>query len=548
MTNVYLGSEAGFADVFAPVNEIVKTYSQGSSERASLQSTLQSMACDEVELCMMINGNAIETGEFANVVAPHNHQKVIARAHLASNSHVHQAIDACRSASKMWADFDWKSRAAIFLKAADLAAGPWRNKLNAATMLGQSKTVHQAEIDSAAELIDFFRWNVAFMQSMYAEQPVSAEGEWNRIDYRPLEGFVYAVTPFNFTAIAANLPCAPALLGNVVVWKPSAGAMLSANVVMALLREAGLPDGVINLVNGDPVMITKELVSQHDFAGVHFTGSTAVFDELSRQIASHIGQYKSYPRVVGETGGKNFVLVHPSANVPAVATALIRGAFEYQGQKCSAASRVFVPQSLWPKIKEVLCDLLPTIGVGDVADFKNFMGAVIDTRAFRKHQDAIQKAKTSSTEQIIAGGQTDDEYGYFVYPTVIQTTDSKSTLLTEELFGPIMAIFVFPDSEFTEIVDNIDHSSVYGLTGAIFSQDRSVIASVSQQLRYAAGNFYINDKPTGAVVGRQPFGGARASGTNDKAGSLWNLTRWVSPRTIKENFAPPTDYRYAFLS
>lgn len=434
----------------------------------------------------------------------------------------------------------------MFLKAADLAAGPYRQRLNATTMLGQSKTVHQAEIDSAAELVDFWRCNVAFMLRIYEEQPVSPAGAWNRIDYRPLEGFVYAVTPFNFTAIAANLPGAPALLGNTVVWKPSSHARLSAHVIVEVLRAAGLPDGVINVVNGDPREISECVLASRELAGVHYTGSTQVFDELQRRIAS--GRYRSYPRVVGETGGKNFVLAHPSASLAALATAIVRGAFEYQGQKCSAASRVFIPESLWPALRERLADEIQSIAAGDVRDLRNFMGAVIHEAAWRKHEQAIEQGRRRGANELVAGGRTDRSLGYFVHATLLRTDEIGDPLMTEELFGPIATAFVYPDARFAEILGRIDQSSDYGLTGAIFATERTAIEQASAALRYAAGNLYINDKPTGAVVGQQPFGGGRASGTNDKAGSMWNLMRWVSPRTIKETFAPPVEYRYPFMA
>jgi 1-pyrroline-5-carboxylate dehydrogenase len=473
---------------------------------------------------------------------------VLADAHLAGPAETEAAISAALAAAPGWSKTSCAERASVFLKAADLLAGPWRDRLNAATMLGQSKTVHQAEIDSAAELIDFFRWNVAFMYRIYEEQPLSPDGTWNRLDYRPLEGFVFAVTPFNFTAIAANLPSAPALMGNTVVWKASPKAMLSAHIVMELLHEAGLPDGVINLINGEAADIAATMLANENLAGVHFTGSSSVFDQITRVVAHRVGSYKNHPRIIGETGGKNFVIAHPSADIDALVTAIVRGGFEYQGQKCSAASRVFIAASIWPQVREQLCDEIATIKVGDVADFRNFMGAVIDEAAWSRHREAIEAAKASSDTTLLAGGATDKSEGYFVHPTLLTTTNPRSQLLKEELFGPIVTVLAYPDDTFTEILDVIDAGCVYGLTGSVFARDRRAIAIASDRLRNAAGNFYINDKPTGAVVGQQPFGGGRMSGTNDKAGSMWNLARWVSPRTIKESRVPPTDYRYPFMA
>jgi 1-pyrroline-5-carboxylate dehydrogenase len=455
---------------------------------------------------------------------------------------VSAAIAAAKQAWPDWSRTDWEARARIFLKAADLIAGPWRDRLNAATMLGQSKTVYQAEIDSAAELVDFLRFNVQFMLRLYGEQPLSPAGAWNRVDYRPLEGFVYAVTPFNFTAIAGNLPCAPALMGNTILWKPSANAKYSAHFLMAALLQAGLPDGVINLVYGDAAEVAETALSDSTLAGIHFTGSTSVFENLLRGLASR--HYRNYPRVVGETGGKNFTLAHPSADVASLATAILRGGYEYQGQKCSATSRVFVPRSLWPMLKDRLVADIASIRVGDVADFTTFMGAVIDQKSWCKLSSAIDEARASSTESILAGAAPDMETGYFVPPTLIETSNPGSRFMTEEFFGPVVTAFVFDDARFDEILTDIDAGSAYGLTGAVFARDAAAISRSLERLRYAAGNIYVNDKSTGAIVGQQPFGGARASGTNDKAGSMWNLARWVSPRTIKENFVPATDYRY----
>lgn len=538
----------------APVNERVRDYAPGSAERASISLALQRMSRERIELPLFIGGNEIRTGHLLTSVMPHDHAHVLGDAHLAGPDEIQAAIAAAKRAAPDWANRHWSERAAVFLKAAELLAGPWRDTLNAATMLGQSKTVHQAEIDSAAELIDFWRFNVEFMLRIYGEQPLSGGGAWNRVDYRPLEGFVYAITPFNFTAIAGNLPSAPALMGNTVVWKPSATAMYSAHFVMQLLREAGLPDGVINLVNGSGAQVSDIVLADPALAGVHFTGSTAVFNGIMQRVAGQIGHYRNYPRIVGETGGKNFVLAHPSADMEALATGILRGGFEYQGQKCSAASRVFVPRSLWPALRERLCDEIATIRVGDVADFGNFMGAVIDEKAWRKHTAAIGEARSQPGCEILAGGRTRKDRGYFVDPTLIVTDNLESGLLREEFFGPIVTAYAYEDrgshddSGFAGMIRSIDATSHYGLTGCVFARDRAAVAQATLGLRNAAGNFYINDKPTGAVVGQQPFGGGRASGTNDKAGSIWNLIRWVSPRAIKETLVSPHDYRYPFLS
>lgn len=537
----------GRARLPGPVNEAVRGYAPGTSERASLQSALARMAGERIELPLIIDGKEISTGRLEAAVMPHAHRHVLADAHLADTAHVQAAVDAARRAQHDWATASWEDRAAIFLRAADLLAGPWRDRLNAATMLGQSKTAHQAEIDSAAELIDFWRFNVEFMQRIYDEQPASGPGVWNRVDYRPLEGFVYAATPFNFTAIAGNLPTAPALMGNTVIWKPSTTAKYSAHFVMALLGEAGLPDGVINLVYGDGAEVAGQLLASRDLAGVHFTGSTDVFRGMVRTVGQQLDHYRSFPRIVGETGGKNFILAHASADLEALATAVIRGAFEYQGQKCSAASRLFVAQSLWPRLRERLCDEIGTIAVGDVRDFRNFMGAVIDEKAWKRHMAVFAEARTAAFTQILSGGAGNQATGYFVQPTLIVTEDINSSLLVDEFFGPIVTAYVYPVREFDEILRLIDGQGVYGLTGSIFGTERRPIGAAIAGLRQAAGNFYINDKPTGAVVGQQPFGGARASGTNDKAGSMWNLIRWVSPRAIKETLVPPRDYRYSSM-
>jgi 1-pyrroline-5-carboxylate dehydrogenase len=531
-----------------PSNEPVLAYAPGSAERRTLESKLRELRANRIELPLLVDGQELRTGWFEEAIEPHDHRSVLALAHLANVSQMHQAIEAARRAAHDWSRMPWQDRAAIFLKAADLAAGPWRATLNAATMLGQSKTVHQAEIDSAAELVDFLRFNVDFMARLEAEQPASSPGAWNRLDYRPLEGFVYAVTPFNFTAIAANLPCAPALMGNAVVWKPSANAKFSAHFVMRVLREAGLPDGVINLVYGDPASLSHVALTSPWLGGVHFTGSTGVFQSILQQVYGAPGRYHSYPRIVGETGGKNFVVAHASCDLEALVTAVVRGGFEYQGQKCSAASRIFVPASLWPTLKARLVDEMAKIRIGDVTDFGNFMGAVIDERAWNRLAAAIGRARSGTGGQLVAGGDHSKEQGYFIHPTLIETDDLHSPFLIEELFGPIVGVNVYQEKAFGHLLAAIDESSAYGLTGAVFAQDRAAIALAADQLRNAAGNFYINDKPTGAVVGQQPFGGGRLSGTNDKAGSLWNLIRWVSPRTIKESFVPQREWRYPFLA
>ena len=538
---------SGLARPPMPVNEAVRSYAPGSGERASLQAALARMTGERIELPLVIGGRAVTTGRLEAAVMPHAHRHVLADAHLAEPVHVQMAVEAARRAHHDWAAMPWEDRAAIFLRAADLLAGPWRDRLNAATMLGQSKTAHQAEIDAAAELIDFWRFNVAFMRRIYEEQPASPPGVWNRVDYRPLEGFVYAATPFNFTAIAGNLPTAPALMGNTVVWKPSAAAKVSAHFIMALLGEAGLPDGVINLAYGDGAATARQLLAERDLAGVHFTGSTDVFRAMVRSIGEQLERYRGFPRVVGETGGKNFILAHASADLEALATAVIRGAFEYQGQKCSAASRLFVARSLWPRLRERLCDEIATIGVGDVSDFRNFMGAVIDEKAWRRHMAVFARARDAVSTSILAGGSGDNTTGYFVQPTLIVTDDIDSRLMVDEFFGPIVTAHVYPDDEFDDMLQVIDGQGAYGLTGSVFATERQPIVAALAGLRQAAGNFYINDKPTGAVVGQQPFGGARASGTNDKAGSVWNLVRWASPRAIKELLVPPRDYRYSSM-
>jgi 1-pyrroline-5-carboxylate dehydrogenase len=542
-----LSTDTGLFQLPPIVNEPVRSYAPGSGERAAMSAALAAMAGETHEMPSVIAGRDVRTGILADAVMPHRHAHVLGHAHQARANDVVAAIAAAKEASGDWSRLPWTERAAIFLKAADLLAGPWRDRLNAATMLGQSKTVHQAEIDSAAELIDFWRFNVQFARRIYEDQPISSPGTWNRIDYRPLEGFVLAITPFNFTAIAGNLPTAPALMGNTVVWKPAATAMLAAHLIMQLLRAAGLPDGVINLVYGEPETVVAAAIDDEGFAGLHFTGSTQVFNKLLSEIYGDLKRYRCYPRVVGETGGKNFILAHASANLEALATAIIRGGYEYQGQKCSAASRVFAPQSLWPRLKERLVDEIATIKTGDVRDFSNFMGAVIDEKAWTRHVNAITQAKRDSSAEIISGGGADKTVGFFVQPTLIETASIANALMQDELFGPIVAVHVFADCAFQEMTLTINDQSHYGLTGSVFATERAALHQAAIDLRHAAGNFYLNDKPTGAVVGQQPFGGARRSGTNDKAGSALNLLRWISPRTIKETFNPPIDYHYPFL-
>jgi 1-pyrroline-5-carboxylate dehydrogenase len=503
------------------------------------------MAAERLDIPILIGGDEIRTGETTQAVMPHAHEHVLADWHRAAPKHVEQAIAAARDAQPEWANWPWEDRAAVFLRAAELLSTTWRATLNAATMLGQSKTAYQAEIDSACELIDFWRFNTYFAQEMYAEQPLSTHAMWNQLDYRPLEGFVYAITPFNFTAIGGNLPTAPALMGNTVVWKPASTAVLSSWYVLQILREAGLPDGVINFVPGDARAISDIALAHRDLAGVHFTGSTDVFNSMWKTIGANMANYRSYPRIVGETGGKDFIVAHPSANASAVAVGIARGAFEYQGQKCSAASRAYLPRSLWDRIRDETVAMIEDIRVGDVRDFRNFMGAVIDKRAFTKISEYIGEAKQSA--RVVTGGACRDGDGYFISPTLVETDDPAHRLMREEIFGPVMTVYVYDDAQWTDILRTVDETSPYALTGAVFANDRGAIKQAAMALRNAAGNFYINDKPTGAVVGQQPFGGARASGTNDKAGSKLNLMRWVSPRAIKETFAPPTDYRYPFM-
>ena len=541
-----LSAFTGIRRVPPPVNEPIKSYAPGSPERTELKARIATMESERIEIPLVIGGREIHTGTTSQAVMPHNHKHVLADWHRASAEHVTDAIDAARRARAEWANWAWEDRAAIFLKAAELLATTWRSTLNAATMLGQSKTVFQAEIDAACELIDFYRFNPAYAQDLYSEQPLSNGAAWNQLDYRPLEGFVYAVTPFNFTSIAGNLPTAPALMGNTVIWKPASSAMLSAYYIMKLLEEAGLPPGVINLVPGDAGLISDKLLAHRDLAGVHFTGSTAVFNNMWKTIGASMSRYKSYPRIVGETGGKDFIVAHPSADPAALSVAIARGGFEYQGQKCSAASRVYIPESIWPEVRDRTVAIMKDIRMGDVSDFRNFMGAVIDKKAFTKIGEYLEHARKNAN--VVAGGVARGEEGYFIEPTLIETKDPSYRLLCEEIFGPVVTAHVFPDSKWSETLRIVDETSPYALTGAVFSRDRQPIREAALVLRNAAGNFYINDKPTGAVVGQQPFGGARGSGTNDKAGSKLNLVRWISPRAVKETFSPPTDYRYPFMA
>jgi 1-pyrroline-5-carboxylate dehydrogenase len=529
-----------------PVNEPVKSYAPGSPERCELKTRLDAMASERIDIPMLIGGKDVRTGRTANAVMPHCHRHVLGDYHLATETEVQSAIASAVAAQREWAAWPWEERAAVFLKAGELLATSWRATLNAATMLGQSKTAFQAEIDSACELADFWRFNPYYAQQLYREQPISDRGVWNQADYRGLEGFVYAVTPFNFTAIGGNLPTAPALMGCAVVWKPASSAMLSAHYIMRLLIEAGLPPGVINMVSGDAVMISNAVLSSRDLAGTHFTGSTAVFNAMWKTIGSSMATYRSYPRIVGETGGKDFIVAHPSADPQALAVAIVRGAFEYQGQKCSAASRAYVARSIWPDVRDRVVAMIQELRMGDVRDFRNFMGAVIDKKGFDKIGGYIADARANA--KIVAGGGTDDSDGYFIAPTLVETTDPSYRLLQEEIFGPVITACPFDDAKWSETLGLVDRTSPYALTGAVFARDRRAIVEAGDALRNAAGNFYINDKPTGAVVGQQPFGGSRGSGTNDKAGSKMNLLRWVSARSVKENFNPPRDYRYPFMA
>ena len=525
-----------------PTNEPALTYAPGSGERAALKAALSEVAETPIGIPLVIGGRRLKSRHTRPIVMPCEHQHVLANAHMATASDVRAAIEAAMRAHRDWAARPWTDRAAVFLKAADLLASTWRSTLNATTMVGQAKTVVQAEIDSACELADFWRFNVRFASELYAEQPASGPGVWNQLDYRPLEGFVYAVTPFNFTAIAGNLPTAPVLMGGVAVWKPAATALRSAYAIMQLLEAAGLPKGVINFVPGDAALVTSTVLASSDLAGIHFTGSTGVFQHLWQTVASNLAAYKSYPRLVGETGGKDFIVVHPSADLEAAAVAIVRGGFEYQGQKCSAASRIYVPASRWPALRDRIVALMDTIVTGDVRDFRTFAGAVIDKPAFDRIRGAIRYARR--TARIVRGGEASDRVGYFVSPTLVETRDPQHRLMRDEIFGPVVTVYVYRDRQWPDMLKTVDGTSPYALTGAIFARDRDAVGDASSALRYAAGNFYVNDKPTGAVVGQQPFGGGRASGTNDKAGSKLNLTRWITARTIKETFVPPVDYTY----
>ena len=537
---------AGIPRIPPAVNDVNKSYLPGSPERAELKARLAAMTAERIEIPLVIGGREIRSGRVERVVMPHNHRHVLADWHAAGPEHVHQAIAAAAEAHREWSRWPWQDRAAVFLRAAELLATTWRSTLNAATMLGQSKTVFQAEIDSASEMIDFWRFNPAFAQELYEEQPASSHATWNALDYRPLEGFVYAVTPFNFTSIAGNLPTAPALMGNTVIWKPASSAMLSAHCIMKLLEAAGLPPGVINFVPGNAVEISSILLDSPDLAGIHFTGSTGVFQSMWRTVGSNIARYRSYPRLVGETGGKDFIVAHDSADVQELSVAVARGGFEYQGQKCSAASRVYVPKSLWPEVRDRVVGMMREMKMGDVADFRTYMGAVIDPKSFSKIGGYLADARSNAT--IVQGGIANDETGYFIEPTLVEARDPGYRLMCEEIFGPVVTAYVYPDGKWQETLEVVDRTSPYALTGAIFARDRAAIRQASSALRHAAGNFYINDKPTGAVVGQQPFGGGRASGTNDKAGSKMNLLRWVTARTVKETFSPPRDYKYAYMS
>lgn len=538
----------GFYQVPTPVNEPIYSYAPGSAEREALQSTLKALKVQQVEVPLYIGSEQIKTDVKKPLTCPHNHRHVLGHYYEGDASHVQQAIDSALGAKPAWENMPWEQRASIFLKAADLIAGPYRYQMNAATMLGQSKTCHQSEIDAVCELVDFLRFNVKYMAEIYAQQPpISPSGIWNRVEHRPLEGFLLAITPFNFTAIAGNLPTSAAMLGNVVVWKPAETQIYSAHLLMQIFREAGVPDGVINLINVDGPVVGEVVFNHPDFAGLHFTGSTTVFQQLWKTIGNNIAKYRSYPRIVGETGGKDFIIAHKSADAKALATAIVRGSFEFQGQKCSAASRVYVPNNLWEAVKGYMLEDIRSIRMGDVEDFSNFMSAVISETAFDRIAKYIDGARENELVEVLAGGEYDKSTGYFIQPTVLLTQDPKSTTMQEEIFGPVVTIYVYQAERYEETLELVDQTSPYALTGAVFSQDRYAIDLATQKLRHAAGNFYINDKPTGAVVGQQPFGGARGSGTNDKAGAQLNLLRWVSPRTIKETFAPPKDFRYPFM-
>jgi 1-pyrroline-5-carboxylate dehydrogenase len=529
-----------------PVNDVNRSYRPGSPERVELKARLAQMAADRVDIPVIVGGREVRTGDLRASVMPHDHRHVLADWHAAGPGEVQAALQAARDAWRDWSRWPWTDRAAVFLRAAELLATTWRSTINAATMLGQSKTVVQAEIDAASELIDFWRFNPHYAQELYDEQPLSSPAAWNQVEYRPLEGFVYAVTPFNFTSIAGNLPTAPALMGNVVIWKPASSAMLSAYWILRLLEAAGLPPGVINLVPGDAARISAILLDSPELAGIHFTGSTAVFNGMWGTIGQRVGRYRSYPRLVGETGGKDFIVAHPSADPDALAVAVARGGFEYQGQKCSAASRIYVPRSLWPGLRDRVVGMMREMRMGDVRDFRTFIGAVIDEAAFTRISGYLDHARQHA--RIVQGGSADDATGWFVEPTLVETDDPDERLLCEEIFGPVVTAHVYDDTQWSDLLRIVDRTSPYALTGAVFATERSVIREAAAALRHAAGNFYVNDKPTGAVVGQQPFGGGRGSGTNDKAGSKMNLLRWVSARTIKETFSPPRDYRYPSMT
>ena len=537
----------GFFNVPKALNEAVKSYAPGSSERKELSEVLNAMRTSQIEIPMYIGANRVTTSDRRPMSPPHDHGHILGHYHYGTRAHVADAISAALEARKAWSEMPWEHRAAIFLKAADLLTGPYRARMNAATMLCQSKSAYQAEIDAVCEMADFFRFNVQYMEELYKQQPESPALTWNRLEHRPLEGFVFALTPFNFTSIAANLPSAPAMLGNTVVWKPANSQIYSAHVIMEMFLEAGLPPGVINLVYADGPEAGDVIFNHRDFAGIHFTGSTGVFRHIWKTIGQNIDMYKSYPRIVGETGGKDFVLAHPSADKAALATALVRGAFEFQGQKCSAASRAYIPRSIYADVRDQMVKDIHSFQIGGPEDYKNFFNAVIDERAFDKIAGYIDAVKADPACKVVCGGGYDKSKGYFIDPTVIETSNATSLTMCEEIFGPVLTIFVYEDHQWDEMLRIVDSTSPYALTGAIFSQDRYAIDQASKALVNSAGNFYINDKPTGAVVGQQPFGGARASGTNDKAGSILNLLRWVSPRAIKANFVPPKDYRYPFL-
>ncbi len=538
---------SGDIQVPIPINEPVRSYAPGTPERRALKAKLAEMQGQEIEFPLIIGGEEVRTGRTYKAVIPHKHGHVLATWHMGGKEESERAIEAAREAYRDWSTWSWEDRASVILKAADLLATTWRDTVNAATMLCQSKTAHQAEVDAAAELIDFFRFNVHFAERLYEDQPISAPGMWNRVEYRPLEGFVYAITPFNFTSIAGNLPSAPALMGNVAIWKPSRPAVFSGYYLMRLFEAAGLPPGVINFVPGDPRAITEGVLNSPEFSGIHYTGSTPVFQSFWRTIGENIAGYNTYPKIVGETGGKDFIVAHASADEDALITAIVRGGYEYQGQKCSAASRVYIPDGVWNRIKGRLLDQIAGIEMGDVSDFSNFMGAVIDEKSFDDISGYIDHARESADGEVLVGGECDKSEGYFIRPTLVQAHTPDFKLMCEEIFGPVVTVHVYPENKWDETLDLVDGTSPYALTGAVFAEDRSAVIEATARLRHCAGNFYINDKPTGAVVGQQPFGGSRASGTNDKAGSMMNLLRWVSARSIKDTFVPATDYRYPFM-